>query len=130
MDLDNLLECSDFITLNLSLTASARCLLNAERIAKLKRGVFLINTSRGGVIDEPALVDALQRGRIAGAGLDVLEDEPPKDRTLIEMPQVIVTPHVAGSVREANVRTAAMIANDILAVKRGDQPEHPVNNIG
>ena len=130
VSLDDLLAQSDFITLNLSLTASARCLLDAERIAKMKPGVYLVNTSRGGVVDEPALAEALRSGHIAGAGLDVLATEPPTDRTLIEMPQVIVTPHVAGSVHEANVRACGMIADDILAVKRGERPAHPVNDLG
>ena len=128
--LDDLLAQSDFITLNLALTASARGLINAERIAKMKRGVYLINTSRGGAIDEPALAEALRSGHVAGAGLDVLDMEPPTDRTLIEMPQVIVTPHVAGSVHEANVRACAMNAEDVLAVMRGERPAHAVNDLG
>ena len=128
--LDDLLAQSDFITLNLALTASAHGLLNAERIAKMKRGVYIINTSRGGAIDEPALAEALRSGHVAGAGLDVLDMEPPTDRTLIEMPQVIVTPHVAGSVHEANVRACAMNAEDVLAVMRGERPAHAVNDLG
>ncbi len=127
--LDDLLAQSDFISLNLALTASARGLLDAARIAKMKRGVYIINTSRGGAIDEPALAEALRSGHVAGAGLDVLDMEPPTDRTLIELPQVIVTPHVAGSVHEANVRACAMIAADILAVKRGERPAHAVNDL-
>ena len=97
----------------------------------MKRGVYIINTSRGGAIDEPALAEALRSGHVAGAGLDVLDMEPPTDRTLIELPQVIVTPHVAGSVHEANVRACAMnAAGRAWRSCRGERPPHAVNDLG
>ncbi|WP_449462078.1 NAD(P)-dependent oxidoreductase [Tardisphaera miroshnichenkoae] len=91
--LDDVLRESDFISVNLPLLPSTKHLLNAERLALVKRGAFLVNTGRGGVVDEDALVKALREGRIAGAGLDVFEEEPPKG-ALLELENVLLSPHV------------------------------------
>ena len=101
VSLDVLCERADFITLHLPSTASTRRLLNRERLALCKRGVRIINTARGDLIDETALREALASGHVAGAGLDVFDTEPPADTTLTGLPQVVATPHIAASTKEA-----------------------------
>ncbi|MFQ1021024.1 NAD(P)-dependent oxidoreductase [Thermoproteati archaeon 3817-70] len=91
--LEEVLKESDFISVNLPLLPSTRHLLNAERISLVKRGAFIVNTGRGGVVDEEELVRALREGRIAGAGLDVFEEEPPRGE-LLELDNVVLSPHV------------------------------------
>ncbi|MED5377724.1 MAG: phosphoglycerate dehydrogenase [Acidobacteriota bacterium] len=101
LTLDALCVQSDFVSLHLPLSATTRRMINAKQLAKFKFGSHLINTSRGDLIDESALADAVESGQICGAGLDVFECEPPIDSRLITLPQVIATPHIAGSTQEA-----------------------------
>jgi len=99
---DELLARSDFVSLHLRLNDITRHLIGARELAKMKPTAYLLNTSRGGLVDERALTDALQRGQIAGAGLDVLEHEPPAlDHPLLQMDHVIITGHTAGSTVES-----------------------------
>jgi D-3-phosphoglycerate dehydrogenase len=99
--LDRLLRESDVVTLHLPLDESTRGMINADRVASMKRGAVLINTARGGLVDEAAVKAALDDGRLTGAAFDVLDEEPPRDRSLIEHPKVLVTPHIGGSAQEA-----------------------------
>ena len=99
--LDELCARSDYITLHIPATAETRHLFGAARLAACKPGVRLINTARGELIDEAALADAIKKGHVAGAGLDVFEKEPPPDQSLTGLPQVIATPHIAASTVEA-----------------------------
>lgn len=101
VDLDTLLRESDVVTLHLPLDRSTRHLLDADRLALMKKDAVLINMARGGIVDEQALLESLRAGLLAGAALDVLESEPPIDRPLIELPNVMVTPHIGGSTEEA-----------------------------
>ena len=101
MDLKSLLRESDIVTLHLPLNNSTRNILNAERLEFMKPGSYLINTARGGLVDEAKLKEMLKVGRIAGAALDVFTNEPPDDLELLNMPNVIVTPHIGGSTDEA-----------------------------
>jgi phosphoglycerate dehydrogenase-like enzyme len=100
-DLDQLLEESDVVSLHLTLTDETRNLIDASRLALMKADALLINTSRGGLVDEDALADALREGRLGGAGFDVFATEPPGDLALLELPGFIATPHIAGSTEEA-----------------------------
>ncbi len=98
---DDLLAVADFLTLHLPSTPETKHLLNDERLAKAKPGIRIINTARGDLIDEAALKRAIEKGIVAGAGLDVFEKEPPADWALAQMPQVVATPHIAASTEEA-----------------------------
>ncbi len=95
---------ADFITLHLPLNEASRHMLNAEAFAQMKRGVRIIDCARGGVIDEEALYEAIQAGQVAGAALDVMESEPPTDSKLLQLPQVIGSPHMGAMTAEATER--------------------------
>jgi D-3-phosphoglycerate dehydrogenase len=128
VSLEDLLRRSDFVTLHPVLTPETHHLINAERLALMKPTAYLINTSRGGVIDEPALIEALRQGKLAGAGLDVFEKEPPDlDNPLLAMPNVIGTPHGLSHAEESFRRQAEMAQESILALLDGRMPEYTVN---
>ncbi len=101
MSLDDLCARSDYLTLHLPATVTTTHLLDADRLASCKPGVRIVNTARGSLIDEAALIEALESGQVAGAGLDVFEVEPPPDTRLTGLPQVIATPHIAAATTEA-----------------------------
>jgi D-3-phosphoglycerate dehydrogenase len=112
--LDDLLERTDFITLHVPLTPETRGLIGRERLARMKRGVRIINCARGGIVDEEALLTALREGRVAGAALDVLEREPPPPgHPLLALEQVICTPHLGASTDEAQVNVARAILQQV-----------------
>jgi D-3-phosphoglycerate dehydrogenase len=113
LPIDDLCARADYITLHVPATAETRHLINAQRLARCKAGVRIVNTARGELIDEAALADAIEAGHVAGAGLDVFEIEPPVDGRLTRLPQVVATPHIAASTVEAQelvgVETAASV---------------------
>lgn len=112
--LDALLMESDVISLHVPLTNETRHLIDAARLARMKRGAVLINTARGGVVDEGALAAALQSGQLAGAALDVFENEPlAAGMPLAAAPNLLLTPHIAGVTHESNVRVSALIAERV-----------------
>jgi (S)-sulfolactate dehydrogenase len=114
--LDELLAEADAVTLHVPLTAETRHLMNAERLARMKRGAVLINTARGGVVDEVALAQALSSGQLAGAALDVFEREPlVAGSPLAGAPNLVLTPHIAGVTQESNQRVSTMIAERVAA---------------
>lgn len=126
--LDDLLRRSDFVSLHASLTSQTRHMIDAEKLALMKPDAFVVNTARGELIDEPALVAALQAGRIAGAALDVFEEEPPKAvNPLLSMPNVVATPHRLGHAAETRRRCAELAEQSILSLLRGELPEFTVN---
>lgn len=127
-DLDTLLGMSDFVTLHVPLNEGTRHLINRESLAKTKKGAFIINTSRGGIVDEKDLHDAIESGRIAGAGLDVFEHEPPAGESpLILLDKVIATPHLGGSTEEAKARVALDMAHQIIDFARDGVIRNSVN---
>ena len=126
--LDELLAVADFLTLHVGLTAETRHLLDDRRLARIKPGCRVLNTSRGAVIDESALVRALEEGRIAGAALDVFEEEPiATDHPLCGAPNMLLTPHIASSSRESMDRMATDCAQGVLDVLQGRTPADVVN---
>jgi D-3-phosphoglycerate dehydrogenase / 2-oxoglutarate reductase len=128
VSLEDLLRQSDFVSLHPVLTPETFHLIDAPRLALMKPTAYLINTSRGGVIDEPALIEALRQGRPAGAGLDVFETEPPAvDNPLLSMPNVIGTPHGLSHADESLRRCAAMTEENVLAIVDGRLPPYLIN---
>jgi D-3-phosphoglycerate dehydrogenase len=121
-ELDTLLHRADILTLHVPLTPETRGLINAERIAKMKRGAIIVCTARGNVIDESALLAALDSGQIAGAALDVFAVEPVVDSPLVKHPKTVCTPHIAAQTGEAQERAARDISEEILTVLRGETP--------
>jgi phosphoglycerate dehydrogenase-like enzyme len=122
VELDRLLRESDFVSLHTPLTAETRGLIGESALRSMKPTAFLINTARGQVVDQAALVQALQLGWIAGAGLDVYDPEPlPADHPLLRMENIVLSPHMASHTDEALLRMA-MVVNDVLAVIEGRQP--------
>lgn len=124
---EELLKVSDVVSIHVPLLPSTQHLLNAERLAMMKPTACLINTSRGPVIDEVALVDALKRGVIRGAGLDVFENEPALADGLAELENVVITPHIASASEETRARMATMAASNIVAVLQGNPAVNPVS---
>jgi len=126
--LDRLLKSSDIITIHSALTSSSKHLIGKRELHMMKESAILVNTSRGALVDEVALYDALVEGKIAGAALDVLEKEPPaRDNPLSKLPNVIVTPHVAGNTEEATERMEEVLTEDIRRVIKGEPPLFPAN---
>ena len=119
-DLDTAVERADFITIHCPKTPETVGLFNGARLARMKRSAFIVNTARGGIIDEKALYDALSQNRIAGAALDVFDQEPtPTDNPLLGLKNFIAAPHVAGVTREAVDRMAVVAVQNILSVLDG-----------
>ena len=124
---EELLKQSDYISLHCPLTPQTRHMINKETIAMMKPTAYIINTGRGALIDEPALIEALKEGRIAGAGLDVQETEPPvQDNPLYDMPNVILTPHMGWKGLETRQRLVSILAANIQAFDEG-RPQNVVS---
>ena len=120
---DALLAEADVVTLHVPLVDATRHLIDAKRLAQMRPGAILINTSRGGVVDEAAVADALRSGRLGGAALDVFEKEPlAAGSPLAGCPNLLLTPHVAGVTAESNVRVSTLIADHVLAALARIQP--------
>ena len=127
VDMETLFANSDVISLHCPLTPETKHLVNAQRLARMKKTAFLINTSRGPLIDEPALAEALNAGRIAGAGLDVLAIEPPlPDNPLLKAKNCVITPHISWATRSARARLLDMAVANVQAFVDG-KPQNAVN---
>ena len=126
-EIDDLVARADVVTLHVPLTDKTRNILNAERIAKMKKGAWLVNCARGGVVDEVALLEALDAERLSGAALDVFAKEPPTDFTLAKHPRVVATPHLGAQTREAQVRISTETAKMVVAALEGSLAVTAVN---
>jgi D-3-phosphoglycerate dehydrogenase len=127
--LDRLLGESDAIIVMAPLNEASHHLVDDARIAAMKPGAVLINVSRGAIVDNAALVRALARGHLSGAGLDVVEGEPNPPRDLVDRPDVIVTPHMAFSSMTAMTELRTRACQNVIRVLKGDAPEHPCNGV-
>jgi D-3-phosphoglycerate dehydrogenase/(S)-sulfolactate dehydrogenase len=128
VSLEDLLRRCDFVTLHCFLSDTSRHIINAERLALMKRTAFLINTARGGLVDTAALCRALESRQIAGAALDVVEEEPlPAASPLRALDNVYLTPHVAGSTTDARRRSGTTAAENLIRALSGERPEGTVN---
>jgi glyoxylate reductase len=123
---DEVLKQADFVTIHVPLLESTRHLINAERLGMMKSSAYLINTSRGPVVDERALVDALRGNTIKGAALDVFEDEPRLAPGLAELDNAIITPHIASATEETRGKMSQMAASNIIAVIENTNPPNKV----
>lgn len=127
VDRERLFRESDFISLHVPLLPDTRHLISKENLDKMKPTAYLINTSRGPVVDEAALADALQRKKIAGAALDVFEAEPKANPALLGRKDVILTPHIASASVETRTKTTVMVANNLVACFEGKRPPNALN---
>lgn len=123
---DELLARSDVLTLHAPLTPETRHAIGREALGRMKPGAYLVNTARGALVDEAALVEALREGRLAGAGLDVYEREPKVTPGLLELPNVVLLPHVGSATHETRTRMAMVAARNVHAVLSGLPPLTPV----
>ena len=127
-DLESLLKKSDFVSLHIPHTKDSHYIINEKTISLMKKDAFLINCSRGGTVDEKALYDALKNGKIAGAGIDVFEQEPPsKDNPLLQLENVVLTPHIGANTKEGQIKAGTVCAEQIIKVLKGETPDHWVN---
>lgn len=125
--LDELLSQSDFVSLHVPYASSTHHLIGERELALMKPSAILVNTARGPVVDEKALVRALQSGQIAGAGLDVFEHEPAVEPELLSMENVVLVPHIASASLKTRARMATMAAENIVAHVQGQRPPNQVN---
>ncbi|SFS91753.1 phosphoglycerate dehydrogenase [Marininema halotolerans] len=125
--LDDVIASSDFITVHTPLTKETRHLINADAFRRMKEGVRILNCARGGIIQEEALYDAIQSGKVAGAALDVFESEPPGNHPLLSLPQVTATPHLGASTHEAQENVAIDVAAEVLNILRDKPFKNAVN---
>jgi D-3-phosphoglycerate dehydrogenase len=127
---EELLRASDIVTIHMPLTETTRNFIAQSEFALMKPGAYLVNTSRGGLVDHAALIDALQSQRIAGAALDVFYEEPlPKEDRVLQFDNVVLTPHIGGSTVEALERLSRVVIENCLRVKRGERPLYLVNSV-
>jgi glyoxylate reductase len=128
VDLDTLFRESDFVSIHVPLMKETLHLVNAEKLRLMKKTAYLINNSRGPVVDEKALYEALKEGRIAGAGLDVFEEEPiPLENPLLKLDNVVVAPHISSATYETRSKMAEMVAENLVAFFEGRKPPNLVN---
>ncbi|WP_026425415.1 phosphoglycerate dehydrogenase [Actinokineospora inagensis] len=130
VELDELLARADVISVHLPKTPETKGLINAEALAKTKKGVLIVNAARGGLIDEDALVDAVRSGQVGGAGVDVYSKEPTTDSVLFGVPGIVVTPHLGASTEEAQDRAGTDVARSVRLALAGDFVPDAVNVAG
>lgn len=127
VDLETLLKTSDSITIHVPLTPETKHLISANEFKIMKKTAFIVNCARGGIINEKDLYDALASGEIGGAGLDVFENEPPKGNPLLNLDNIVLTPHIGASTKEAQRDAALIVAKEIKRVFNGELPKNVLN---
>jgi len=129
MELNAVLEDSDFITIHVPLGSDTRGMIGPDEIARMRKGVFLVNCSRGGVVDEKALAAALDSGQVAGVGMDVFETEPPGEHALFKHERSVFTPHLGAATREAQVRVAVDVSKNVAKALLTGEVQDAVNSV-
>ena len=125
--LEDIIKKSDYISLHLPYLSSTHHIINKKLISMMKSTAYLINCSRGGTVDEKALYEALKNGKIAGAGIDVFEQEPPNSSPLLSLDNVTLTPHIGANTKEGQIRAGILCAEQIIKVLNGEVPDYCVN---
>ena len=125
--LEELISESDYISLHIPHTEKTHHIIDAKMISKMKKNAYLINIARGGTVDEKALYEALKKGEIAGAGLDVFEKEPPVNNPLLDLDNVVLTPHIGANTKEGQIRAGTVCAEQVLKALKGEKPDFWVN---
>ena len=125
--LEEVLKESDFVSLHIPKTEETYHLIDEEKLSLMKPTAYLINCARGGVVDENALYRFLKEGKIAGAAIDVFEEEPPKGSKLLELENVVLSPHIGASTKEAQIRAGTICVEQVMKVLRGEEPDFWVN---
>jgi len=125
--IEDLMEKSDYISMHIPHNSKTHHIINESLISKMKKNAYLINCARGGTLDENALYNALEKGEIAGAALDVYESEPPKESPLFKLDNVILTPHLGASTKEGQIKAGTVCSEQIMKVLKGETPDHWVN---
>jgi D-3-phosphoglycerate dehydrogenase len=128
LGLEDVLQNADILSLHTALTPETNYLINAERLAQMKKGAYLINTARGGLVDEAALYDALSGGKLAGAAMDAFEAEPPEGSPLLTLENFIATPHIGANTRESVARANLQAAKNVLDVLQGREVAFILNS--
>ena len=126
-DLEDVIKNADFISLHLPHIPQTHYIVNEKILSKMKPSAYLINCARGGTVDEKALYNALKNGTIAGAGMDVFENEPPKDSPLLTLDNVVLTPHLGANTKEGQIRAGTVCAEQIIKVLNNETPDFWVN---
>ncbi|UCD14212.1 MAG: hydroxyacid dehydrogenase [Thermoplasmatales archaeon] len=126
-ELEELMENADFISLHLPHTSETHYIVNKDMLSKMKPNAYLINCARGGTVDEKELYNALKNGKIAGAGIDVFENEPPKDNPLLKLDNVVLTPHIGANTNEGQIRAGTVCAEQVIKTLKGETPDFWVN---
>ncbi len=129
VDFETVLREADFLTVHMPLTPESRKLISAEQFALMKDGACVVNCARGGIVCEEALYQAIVAGKVKGAALDVFEKEPQVCSPLFELDQVIVTPHLGASTKEAQINVAVEVCEDVMGILKGNEPLNPVFTI-
>jgi len=127
VDLDTLLEQSDFVSVNIALTEQTRGLIDAEKLKIMKPTAVIVNTARGGIVEEEALADALEQGLIFGAALDVYTEEPLRSKRLLAQERLVTTPHISAYSRGALLEMGMMAAGNLIRVLNKEKPDHVAN---
>jgi glyoxylate reductase len=130
LPLDDLLASADVVSLHCPLTPETHHLIDASRLSQMRSTAYLVNTARGPVVDEAALVDALRAGTIAGAGLDVFENEPEVHPGLLELENAVLIPHLGSATVETRTAMAELAARNAIAVLGGEEPPTPIRRPG
>ena len=126
--LEDMLPRIDFLTVHCPLTQETKGMVGKKELARMKKGAYVVNTARGGIVNEKALLEALNSGHIAAAALDAWEVEPPDPKdSLLNHPNVVGTPHYAGTTEESLYRVGIAAVEEVIRVLRGEPPQHPVN---